>query len=278
MRTTLVFNQKGGVAKTSLATEIAGNFAMKGKKTLIIDFDPQGNVAQTFGMMPTTLRGVDSFKTIFAWLESQEYLFTDNYTPSIKGHVELDGLMGSGDLSQADAKLLNIFTNGTSGTKVIAMMKKLFDKISKDMGYEEIVIDTSPALGFFQGIIMASVDSIIIPSEMSKFSMSGIISVVLAMREMSKPLKLQETELIEKIKFVVPTKLENTIDQNQVFKELNTNLEKKTGVKILPWEEGVPKTTLFTRTVREKETSPVLDGSKNKATEAITKIVEKYLL
>lgn len=273
----LFFNQKGGVAKTSLATEVAGNFAIKGKKTLLIDYDAQGNVAQTFGINPEVKKGSDSFKATFDFLNNNNIdTFKECVDLNVKGESKLDVLYGSGDLSQAEIEFYKFIME--NGPKAFSKIGDFFRQIAKEFNYEKIVIDTSPSLNLFQGALMHGVNSIIIPSVMEKFSQGGIMSVIKTMKTLGPLLGLGEDSLVDKIKFIVPTKIKNVIDHKTVHGQLYENLPKILGVNVLSWEEGIPEVTAFARTIREKDTTPVLINSKNKASEAITKIVERYLL
>lgn len=279
MKITLIYNQKGGVAKTSLATEIAGNFAAKGMKTLLIDYDGQGNVAQTFDV--NLLNDDGPSRDVFVdFVKDGKKSFKDHVTTSIKGERNLDALFGGGSLSMIDVDIsMKLMEQEKIGPrKIIKGIREMFEYITKDFEYEHIVLDSSPTLGLFQGMLMSAVDEVIIPSEMSKFSQKSIIQVYRNMKRIEETLKLEKRTLINKIKFVVPTKLENTINNREIYLSLAKNLPKITGVEILPWEEGVPKATAFADVVRKQGTTPILVNSKNKATAAITNIVEKYLI
>ena len=56
-----VVNQKGGVGKTVTAVNLAHGFALRGYRTLLVDLDPQGNVADCLGLPP----GNDLYQLLF---------------------------------------------------------------------------------------------------------------------------------------------------------------------------------------------------------------------
>lgn len=58
MPTVAVFNQKGGVAKTTTAVNLAALWAKRGHKTLLVDMDAQGNATAAYGITPRPLKGV----------------------------------------------------------------------------------------------------------------------------------------------------------------------------------------------------------------------------
>lgn len=289
---TLFFNQKGGVGKTALATETAGNLALAGKKVLLMDFDSQGNVAQTFGVNPFDKKGHDTHKVLIDYLINPSQgieTFNDIMKFERQKTKNLDILYGSMDLSSLELELFQI-AESKGAHKTFEQVKQFFADIKKEGGYDAIIIDTSPTLGLFQASLVNATEFIIIPSAMEKFSQLGIIGIVESMGMIAEMLTLEQgdsrekdvkkikKQLVNKIKMIVPMKVENVKDHKFIHEELTISIPKLTDIIVLPWEEAIPKATEFSRTIRESETTPVLKGSKNKATLAITSLIEKYFL
>lgn len=65
------FNNKGGVAKTTTATNIAGVLSLENKKTLLIDGDPQGHASLTFGVDSDELETTLGAYLISGWTAKQ---------------------------------------------------------------------------------------------------------------------------------------------------------------------------------------------------------------
>ena len=96
-----IFNQKGGVGKTTTNINLAACLALKGKKVLILDIDPQGNTTSGIGIQKRTLKN-----TIY------NILIDKNFDPKkaiIKTSVEnLDLIPASVDLAGAEVELVYI--------------------------------------------------------------------------------------------------------------------------------------------------------------------------
>ena len=96
-----IFNQKGGVGKTTTNINLAACLALKGKKVLILDIDPQGNTTSGIGVSKKTLE-----KTVYNILVDDEF---DPREAIINTSVEnLDLIPASVDLAGAEVELVQI--------------------------------------------------------------------------------------------------------------------------------------------------------------------------
>ena len=125
MRVVAVTNQKGGVGKTTTAVNMAAAFAATGRKTLLIDLDPQGNA--------TTGSGIDKTEIPFSSYD----LLTHNAPLASCAHKtegNYDLVAGNGDLTAAEIELLSTEDRQTQLKQAL-----------EDNPYDIIVIDCPPS-------------------------------------------------------------------------------------------------------------------------------------
>jgi chromosome partitioning protein len=162
-----VFNQKGGVGKTTITCNLAAVGASIGKKILVIDLDPQCNSTQYLtGRSPEKKEGTlseyfnDLLYSFFGSKKFESYIvetpFKNLYL--IQSHPELGEL---------ESKLEHRYK-----------MYKLKEALEGIDSFDEIYIDTPPALNFYSRSALIAVESCIIPFDCDAFSRQALYSLV----------------------------------------------------------------------------------------------------
>ena len=174
-----IFNQKGGVGKTTTNINLAACLALKGKKILILDIDPQGNTTSGMGI---SKKGLD--KTMY------EVLISDKLEPEeaiIPTRVKnLDIIPASVQLAGAEIELVQL-----EGRE--KRLKKALDKIKS--GYDYIFIDCPPSLGLLTINSLTAVDSVLIPIQCEFYALEGVSQLMstieLVKKNMNPSLEIQ---------------------------------------------------------------------------------------
>jgi chromosome partitioning protein len=162
-----VFNQKGGVAKTTTTTNLACALAEYGKKVLIVDFDPQANSTNALGIDDENLEHsvYDLLNEYNALRNRQEFKSERVKKFILKTSFTVDILPSDINLADAEQTLSNAVSREM-------LLSKVLTSIRND--YDYIVIDCPPSLGLLSINALTASDKIIIPLYPSYFSVKGI--------------------------------------------------------------------------------------------------------
>ncbi len=150
-------NQKGGVAKTTTALNLAVAFKESGHRVLAVDMDPQGNLTMSQGVDPDKVE-----KSMFDVLVHR--------TP-IKDVIverEIDVAVASIDLAGAEIAM------STQIGRERALQKSL-DEVKDD--YDFICIDTPPSLGLLTVNALTAANKVIVPVQCEYLSMRGLVQL-----------------------------------------------------------------------------------------------------
>jgi chromosome partitioning protein len=158
MKTICIFNQKGGVGKTTTTINLSSNLAIKGYKVLIIDIDPQGNTTSGLGIDKSILENSiydilttdTQFKDAIIKTEIIENL---SLVPSTK------------ELSGAEVELISYSSRE-------GILKDKFNEIKDD--YDYVFIDCPPSLGILTVNALCSADSVLIPIQCEYYALEGV--------------------------------------------------------------------------------------------------------
>ena len=163
----VVFNQKGGVGKTTIVCNLAAVAAARGYRTLVIDLDTQANASRYLlgkdGLTPE--RSVADFfeSTLSFSLASQPFEAYATETP----FENLDVVVSSPELDNLQGKL-----------EAKQKVYKLRQALAKLRGYDMIFIDTPPALNFYSRSALIAADSVLIPFDCDDFARQALYTLL----------------------------------------------------------------------------------------------------
>ena len=156
-----ICNQKGGVGKTTTAINLAVFLSFSGKRTLIIDIDPQGNATSGLGVNKHNIS-----KSIYD-------LVIDEIDPAgvivATGIDNLSLIHSTLSLTGAEVELVGIMGREYR-------LKKAVSSILSN--YDFIVIDCSPSLGLLTVNALAAAESVLIPIQCEYYALEGLSQLV----------------------------------------------------------------------------------------------------
>ena len=147
-----ICNQKGGVSKTTTTANLGVGLVRAGKKVLVIDADPQGNLSQSLG-----IENPDELEVALPNIMEQIMTGEDvDVTKGIVHHKEGIDLMPCNiDLSAVDVSLVHVLSREF-------IMKTYVDSMREF--YDYILIDCMPSLGVITINSLTASDSVLIPA------------------------------------------------------------------------------------------------------------------
>lgn len=155
-----ITNQKGGVGKTTTAINLAVGVALLGKRTLLVDFDPQGNCSSGLGI--DSKNRVNTIYEVIMGLDVKEAIIKTKFDNCyiLPANINLTG---------ATVELVNV-----KGSEYY--LKNSLDKIKSNFDY--IIIDCPPSLGVLTLNSLAASDSVLIPIQTEFFALEGLSQLI----------------------------------------------------------------------------------------------------
>lgn len=157
-----IFNQKGGVGKTTTNINLAACLALKGKKVLVIDIDPQGNTTSGLGIPKKDL-GNTSYDLM---IEEDINPLSTIYHTSVRN---MDIIPASVDLAGAEIELVEIDGRERRLEKALNAIRPLYDYV---------FIDCPPSLSLLTINALTAVDSVLIPIQCEFYALEGVTQLV----------------------------------------------------------------------------------------------------
>ncbi|MDK2919975.1 MAG: chromosome partitioning protein [Candidatus Petromonas sp.] len=244
-----LFNQKGGVGKTTTNVNLSTCIAMKGKKVLIIDIDPQGNTTSGFGIDKDSTE-YNIYDALLVDEDIKKCIVKTDFKniDIIPSNVQLAG--AEIELTRMDSREFRLRN----------IIKSIKDE------YDYIFVDCPPSLGLLTINSLTAVDSVIIPIQCEYYALEGV------------------SQLMNTIQLVKQSLNPDLEIQGVVLSMFDgrTNLSIQVVDEVKKYFRGKVYTTIIPRNVRLAEAPsyglPIIEyDPKSKGAEAYSELAEEFL-
>ncbi|MFP3953135.1 MAG: ParA family protein [Candidatus Acetothermia bacterium] len=211
--TIAVLNQKGGCAKTTTAINLGAGLANEGKRVLLIDMDPQGHAGMGLGLKVHDLEDT-TYDLLLGKNTSIDDVAVESYVDNLR--VVPSNISLAGGVVELSSKI---------GSEM-SLRKKLNKHLkADDPGFDICLIDCPPSLGNLTVIAINASDYLLIPTQMSHYSLEGIADLLDTVDMVKDNLDREDLEILG----VLPTHYDkrNKTVNRRVMKELDDYFEDK---------------------------------------------------
>src|SRR5919199_1148386 len=234
-----VANQKGGVAKTTTVIHLGAALAELGKLVLLVDLDPQGHLAEGFGIVSEQLR-VEMSNV----LEGSQRM-TDIIMPGIRPNLDL--APSNIRLSDMELTLVNVRFREYK-------LKRALEPVVQR--YDYIFLDCPPSLGLLTVNALIAADQVLVPMASEYYSMLGVSLLMKTVQTLK-----HEANPNLRILGIIHTHHKRTLHAREVVARTRTELGDHTRV----FETPINDSTRFTEASGQGKTvfeiAPEIEGA-----------------
>lgn len=212
-RIIVIANQKGGVGKTTTAINLSAYIAIKKKRVLLIDMDPQGNASGGFDIDPSSVT-----KTVYDVMLGEASI-EDAIISNVRAKLSI--VPSDVNLAAAEIQLSDVADKNH-------ILKKELGKIRDK--YDYIIMDCPPSLNILTINAMCAADSVIVPLQCEYYALEGLAQL---MQTVSLIQERENDRL--KIEGIVFTMYDGRTNlATQVVENVTQNTDKKIYKCIIP--------------------------------------------
>ncbi len=159
-----VTNQKGGCAKTTTAINLAASLAAQGRRTLLIDLDPQTHASIGLGLKPDYLTA--SIYNVLSDRSDQKQFIENIIQPYSENF----------DVAPGHVLLSTIEQEFVEKDQAVGKLKQVLENMV--FPYEYIILDCPPSLGFLTFNALFAADLALVPVELGSFALFGVAKLL----------------------------------------------------------------------------------------------------